>query len=115
MSIKQYLHFVKIHTSVLSLFAYPLSFAIILLIQGKIDWQNSLIFFVASMIFDNMITGVNTTMDYIMAKDEDFKRRSVMTVEQISVKQAFTVIGVMVTIGTALGIWLVFRTNLMLC
>lgn len=114
MTIKQYLRFVKIHTSVLSLFGYVLGAAIIFFIGGSWNLQNSLIFFVGSMIFDNMITGVNTVMDYVMAKDDHFKEISVMTVEHISVKQAFSVIGAMVTIGAGLGLWLCFRTNWML-
>lgn len=114
MTLKQYFRFVKIHTSTLSLFGYGLGAAIIYLLNGNWNWQNSLIFFVASMIFDNMITGVNTVMDYVMAKDERFKEISVMTVENISVKQAFSVIGLMVTLGAGLGLWLCFRTNWML-
>lgn len=63
------------------------------------------------MILDNMITAINNTMDYVLAKDENCKKKSVLVTEHISLTQAFAVIGILLIISAVLGIWLCLRTN----
>lgn len=111
MSIKKYFKFVEIQTSALSLYAYALGAAFIFYYFNHWNLLNSIVFFVAEMIMDNMITAINNTMDYILAKDESSKQNSVIIKENISLKLAFTYIVGLLIISAILGVWLCFRTN----
>lgn len=111
MSIRKYFEFVEIRTSALSLYAYALGAAFIFYCFNHWNWLNSLVFFISEMILDNMITAINNVMDYIMAKDEKSKNKSVLVTENISLPLAFTYITILLLIAAALGIWLCLKTN----
>lgn len=113
-SIKKYFRFVEIQTSALSLFGFALSAVFIYYYLGHWNLVNATVFFVAEMIMDNMITGINNVMDYIMAKDEKSRNDSVIVKEDISIKIAFIYIIGLMTISAICGVWLCWRTNWLL-
>lgn len=114
MSLKKYFRFVDIKTSILSLYAYTLSAAFIFYYLGHWNWLNALIFFLAEMIQDNMVTGINNLMDYRHAKTKATREQNVLAREHIPQSQALTVIVVLLCISVIAGIWLCFRTNWLL-
>ncbi len=113
MNFKQYAKFADIETWSFSFYGYFLGALYILfyLKPGHWNWLNALVFFVCEMIFDNMITGINHTMDYLTAKDEKTKRNSPIETDHISIRTALIYIYVLMTIACIGGLWLCFRTN----
>lgn len=111
MSIKKYCKFVEIRTSALSLYAYALGFAANFYYFNHWDLLNTVIFIIAEIILDNMITAINNVMDYRLAKDKTTKQKSVLVTESISLRQAFTCITVLLLIAAGLGLYLCWRTN----
>ncbi|MBP2057752.1 1,4-dihydroxy-2-naphthoate octaprenyltransferase [Lactobacillus colini] len=111
MTIKKYFKFVDIKTSILSLYAYALSAAFIFYYLGNWNWLNAIVFFIAELIQDNMVTGINNVMDYRNAKTEKTRSQNVMAREKISMTSAVAVIIILLTISVIAGIWLCFRTN----
>lgn len=111
MTFKQYIKFVEIKTSILSLFGFALGGAYIW--YNHLNWNilNAIVFFAAEMIMDNMITGINNLMDYKLAKDPEFKRHEVMATERISTKRATIMICILMLLACAAGLWLCYRTN----
>lgn len=66
-------------------------------------------------LFDMTTTAINNTMDFIKAKDDQYKRQeNILGYGNISVKTAITYIVVMLGIAAILGIYLVLRTNILL-
>lgn len=114
MSIKKYFKFVEIQTSALSLFGFALSAVFIYYYLGHWNLLNAIVFFIAEMIMDNMITGINNVMDYIMAKDEKSRNDSVIVKENLSIKVVFAYIIVLMTISAIMGVWLCYKTNWLL-
>lgn len=111
MSLKKYFKFVDIKTSILSLYAYALSASFIFFYLGHWNWINALVFFIAEMIQDNMVTAINNVMDYRHAKTEKTRNQNVMAKENISMRKAISVIIILMAISITAGIWLCFRTN----
>lgn len=111
MSLQKYFKFVDIKTSILSLYAYALGAGFIFYYLGNWNWQNALVFFLAEMIQDNMVTGINNVMDYRHAKTEQTRKQNVMEKEHISMASAISVIVILMCISVVAGVWLCFRTN----
>lgn len=117
-SIKTFLKLVEIQTKIASIFPFFMGVLFTLYRFGEIKIINTLIFFVAMLLFDLTTTTINNYMDFKKATDQhnyDYRKQSnVIGQENIPEKNVVTLIFVMLTIATLLGLVLVVRTNLLL-
>jgi 1,4-dihydroxy-2-naphthoate octaprenyltransferase len=99
--IKRFLSYIEIKTKITSTFAFLLTIAFILYKDQRIDWLRTAVFFGSMFIFDLTTTAIN---NYIDTKTNEqvlqFKRRT-----------ALIIIYVLFGISTALGLYLVYLTD----
>lgn len=98
---KRFLSYVEIKTKITSLFAFLISLAYLFYRGDSINWLNTSVFFASMFIFDLTTTAIN---NYIDTKTNDqtlqFRRRT-----------ALEIIYVLFVISTALGLYLVYLTD----
>ena len=102
--VNRFFNYIEIKTKITSLFAFLMTIAYIFYIKKPINWELTLIFFASMFIFDLSTTAIN---NYIDTKTNqqilDFKRNT-----------ARIVIFVLLGISTALGIYLAYRTDIVI-
>ncbi|WP_239253493.1 1,4-dihydroxy-2-naphthoate polyprenyltransferase [Listeria ilorinensis] len=117
MSLSTFLNLVEIRTKIASVFPFMLGTLFVVYQYDEFKWANTLIFFSAMLIFDLTTTAINNYMDYRKATnnhDYDYRAtKNVIGQENIPERNVVTLIFVMFFIATGLGIWLVFRTDLL--
>lgn len=100
--VAKFLHFVEIRTKITSTFAFLYTAAYLLYCGQQIRWQPTLVFFTAMFLFDLTTTAIN---NYIDSKDGfpelPFRRDA-----------ALVIILIMLGVSTALGLYLVWLTDL---
>lgn len=67
------LEFVEIKTKLASLMPMMAGFLWTYLYYGQLKWLNTVIFFLAAILYDMTVTAINNTMDFYKAKDVDYK------------------------------------------
>jgi 1,4-dihydroxy-2-naphthoate polyprenyltransferase len=100
--LKRYLSFVEIQTKITSLFAFAMALAYLQYLNQPLDWMKTGIFFASMFLFDLTTTGIN---NYIDTRTND-------QVLQFKRSAARIIIFIMLAISTALGLWLVILTDL---
>lgn len=102
--IKKFLSYVEIMTKITSTFTFLLTIAFFLYKKHTINWELTLLFFAAMFIFDLTTTAIN---NYIDTKNNhqtlQFKR-----------KTALTIIYVLFGISTVFGLYLAYRTDIVI-
>ncbi|WP_062353675.1 1,4-dihydroxy-2-naphthoate polyprenyltransferase [Bacillus kwashiorkori] len=114
MSLQTFLKLVEIQTKLASFFPFLVGLLFTVYRFETFHPLNTLIFFAAMLIFDMTTTAINNYMDYRKAKSVEYKKERNI-IGQKNVPEGiviFTIISLL-TIATALGIWLVFRTDLL--
>lgn len=100
--IKRFLSYVEIMTKITSTFAFLMTMAFLFFINQAIDWKLTILFFASMFLFDLTTTAIN---NYIDTKTNlqtlQFKRRI-----------ALIIILVLLGISTALGLYLVYLTDI---
>jgi len=115
MSIKTFFTLVEIQTKLASLFPFLLGTLFTAYYFNAFNFVNTLLFFVAMLIFDMATTAINNLMDYQKAKDKGYRDEvNVIGQEKLSEKLVIRLIIGMVMIAMLLGLWLVYRTNIVL-
>jgi 1,4-dihydroxy-2-naphthoate polyprenyltransferase len=115
MSIPVFLEFVEIKTKLASLFPFVLGTLFTIYHFGSFDGLNTALFFVAMVVFDMATTAINNTMDYIKAKNVMYREEeNILGKANISVKKAATIIVAMISLAALVGVFLAYRTNLLL-
>lgn len=114
MSLRTFLKFVEIQTKVASLFPFLVGLLFVIYRFDTFNPVNTLIFFAAMLIFDLTTTAINNYMDYIKATTDEYRaKENIIGQANIPIGLAkFTIIA-MLLIATLLGVWLVFRTDLL--
>ena len=69
MTIPVFLEFVEIQTKLASLFPFVMGHLFTLYPFGTINALNTILFFIAMVVFDMATTAINNTMDYVKAKN----------------------------------------------
>ncbi len=108
-----FLKYVKIQTKLASTlpFIFGSLFSIYYFKSFKLDVF--LIMFSSLLIFDMTTTAINSYIDYIKAKDENYKQNeNIIGIDNINLTLARNVIFIMFFISSALGILLVIKTNI---
>ncbi|WP_035050615.1 1,4-dihydroxy-2-naphthoate polyprenyltransferase [Carnobacterium jeotgali] len=115
MPITTFFKLVEIQTKLASFFPFLLGTLFAAYYFNAFNLINTLIFFVAMLIFDMTTTAINNLMDYQKAKDNGYKDEvNVIGQEKISEKLVIRLIIGMLIVAMLLGFLLVFRTNIIL-
>lgn len=115
MTLKVFLKLVEIQTKIASLFPFLLGILFAQFYFGTINIGNTLLFFLAMLLFDLTTTAINNLMDYQKAKDVSYKENTnIIGQEKIAEKAVIQLILTMLAFASLLGLWLVFRTNILL-
>lgn len=115
MSIPVFLELVEIRTKLASLFPFTLGILFSLYYFSEINVMNTVLFFIAMLVFDMATTAINNTMDYVKAKNVDYKdEENILGKAGLSVKKVTVLIISMVIFSALIGLVLVYRTNLVL-
>lgn len=115
MTLKVFLKLVEIQTKIASLFPFLLGILFAQFYFDTINIGNTLLFFLAMLLFDLTTTAINNLMDYQKAKDVSYKENTnIIGQEKIAEKTVIQLILMMLTFASLLGLWLVFRTNILL-
>lgn len=93
--------YVEIKTKITSTFAFMLTITFLLYSGRPIDWLRTLVFFLAMFLFDLTTTAIN---NYIDTKTNE-------QVLQFERRTALTIILILFTISTALGLYLAYLTD----
>ncbi|WP_394238106.1 1,4-dihydroxy-2-naphthoate polyprenyltransferase [Niallia oryzisoli] len=114
MSLRTFLKLIEIQTKVASLFPFLVGLLFVVYRFETFKPLNTVIFFSSMLIFDLTTTAINNYMDYKKATTDEYrKRENIIGQANISVRLVRNTIITMLLIATALGIWLVFRTDLL--
>jgi 1,4-dihydroxy-2-naphthoate octaprenyltransferase len=112
MSIRTFLNFVELQTKVASLFPFLVGLLFVIYRFEAFDPINTLIFFVAMLIFDLTTTGINNYMDYKKAHSDEYRKtENIIGQANIPISLARNTIFNMLFIATGLGVLLVLRTD----
>lgn len=115
MSMPVFLELVEIRTKLASLFPFTLGILFSLYYFSEFNAVNTVLFFVAMLVFDMATTAINNTMDYVKAKNMHYKENeNILGKAGLSVKQATTLIVAMIGFSAIIGLTLVYRTNILL-
>lgn len=99
--IQKFLKYVEIMTKITSTFAFLMTIAFLFYIKQPINWKLTLIFFASMFIFDLATTAINNYIDTkTNTQTLQFKRSAALAV-------IFALLG----ISTALGLYLVYLTD----
>lgn len=102
--VKRFLDYVEIRTKITSTFAFLMTIALLVYQKQNINWKLTIIFFASMFLFDLTTTAIN---NYIDTKTNDqslqFKR-----------KTALTIIYVLFGISTALGLYLTYKSDIVI-
>lgn len=110
-----FLELVEIKTKLASLFPFLLGTLFSVYYFSSFDGWNTLLFFVAMIIFDMATTAINNTMDYVKAKNTEYRDgENILGRAGIPVEKATRLIVTMVMVAAAMGIVLTYRTNSLL-
>lgn len=110
-----FLELVEIKTKLASLFPFLLGTLFSVYYFSSFDGWNTLLFFVAMIIFDMATTAINNTMDYVKAKNTEYRDgENILGRAGIPVEKATRLIVTMVMVAAGMGIVLTYRTNILL-
>jgi len=102
--IKRFFNYVEIKTKITSLFAFLMTIAYVFYIQEPINWKLTLVFFVSMFIFDLAATAINNYIDTKTNQQTLAFKRNI----------ALTIILVLLGISTVLGVYLAYRTDIVI-
>lgn len=115
MSVKEFLKVVEIQTKVASLFPFLVGVLFSFTYFQQIDWLNTLVFFVAMVVFDMATTAINNYMDFQKAVSQEYKyEENIIGKAQIQPKLVLKMIFAMLVFVLGLGIWLTLQTGWLL-
>lgn len=115
MTPSQFLRFVDIRTKFTSMLPVCLGVAFSIYYFEAFNFLNTLIFFVAAAFLDFSTTAINVLIDYRTAATEDFRKaHNIIGIENIPEMLVVKYIYGMLTLSFLLGLFLVYRTNLVL-
>ncbi|MGP6140757.1 MULTISPECIES: 1,4-dihydroxy-2-naphthoate polyprenyltransferase [unclassified Jeotgalibaca] len=115
MSLSIFLELVEIRTKLASIFPFSLGILYALYYFDSFDGINTLLFFVAMIVFDMATTAINNTMDYVKAKNLVYRdEENVLGREGLSVRKVTLMIVGMIAFATMIGLIITYRTSLLL-
>lgn len=106
---------VEIRTKLASVFPYFIGLLFSLYYFGQVNWFNMFLFFIGMFVFDMATTAINNLMDYKKAKDDNYQQSTnIIGTAGLNVSDVRNMIIGMITFSSIIGLWLTFRTSLLL-
>ncbi len=102
--INKFFNYIEIKTKITSTFAFLMTMAYLFYIKGEINWELTLVFFAAMFIFDLSTTAINNYIDTKTNQQTLVYTR----------KTAKNIIFVLIGLSTALGLYLAYRTDIII-
>lgn len=113
MSIRSFFKLVEVQTKIASMFPFLIGLLYVIYRYEHFNHLNTVIFFISLLLIDLTTTAINNYMDYKKASSDDYRiKHNVIGQNKIPLKWVKIVIFTMLIISNGLGIWLVFRTDL---
>ncbi|MRH44976.1 1,4-dihydroxy-2-naphthoate polyprenyltransferase [Aquibacillus halophilus] len=114
MSLYTFFKLVEIQTKIASVFPFLIGTLFVIYRFDMFEPLNTLIFFGSMLIFDLTTTAINNYMDYRKALNQNYRiERNIIGQQDIPERLVVATIITMLVIATGLGVWLVFRTDLL--
>lgn len=115
MSLRSFLKLVEIQTKIASLFPFLIGLLFVIFKYDQFNLVNTLVFFVAMLLFDLTTTAINNYVDYQKASSETYRKRdNVIGQFGLPLNLVRATIVTMLIISVGLGLWLVYRTDLLI-
>ena len=115
MSKKEFIELVELRTKLASVFPFLTALCYSFILFKEINVLNMCLFFVGMLSFDMATTVMNNLMDYVKAKNSDYRdHHNVIGTSSLTVKKAWQVFGILFAVAAVFGIILVARTNILL-
>lgn len=115
MSLSVFLELVEIRTKLASIFPFLLGILYALYYFDSFNGVNTLLFFIAMIVFDMATTAINNTMDYVKAKNLVYRdEENVLGREGLAVRKVILMIIAMIVFAAMIGLILTYRTSLLL-
>lgn len=115
MSFISFLRLVEIQTKIASLFPFLIGSLFVIFKYERFNWVNTLIFFVAMLLFDLTTTAINNYVDYQKASTAAFRQQhNVIGQIGIPLNRVRVTIFTMLIMSISLSLWLVYRTDLLI-
>ena len=115
MSKKEFIELVELRTKLASVFPFLTALCYSFILFKEINVLNMCLFFVGMLSFDMATTVMNNLMDYVKAKNSDYRDyHNVIGTSSLTVKKAWQVFGILFAVAAVFGIILVARTNILL-
>lgn len=106
---------VEIRTKLASFFPFVLGTLYSIYYFSSFNLLNSVLFFIAMIVFDMATTAINNTMDFVKAKNMAYRdEENILGRAGLSVKKTATMIIGMIAFAAVIGLVLTYRTNLLL-
>ena len=115
MKFKAFLKLVEIQTKVASVIPYLLALSYVLYTTKHLNAVNMIVMFFSMLIFDMTVTALNNYFDYQRAEKKhgyNYEIHNSIVQYQLKTSTVKAVIVAMIVISAALGLLLVYRTNL---
>ena len=115
MSLAVFIDLVEARTKLASILPFTVGIAFTLAYFHQLNGLNTVLFFVAMLLFDMMTTALNNLMDYQKAKDQHYKANvNIIGTAKLKVKTVQALIITLLAVATGLGLILVWRTGWLL-
>lgn len=114
MAIISFLKLVEIQTKIASVFPFLIGLLFVIYRYDSFNLANTLIFFVAMLLFDLTTTVINNYIDYQKASSKSFRENhNIISQIGISLKRVVIIIFTMLIVSIGLSLWLVSKTDLL--
>lgn len=114
MTLRVFLKLVEIQTKLASLFPFLAGALFVIYHYGVFRITNTIIFFCSMFLFDLTTTAINNYMDYKKATTDEYrKEKNIIGQENLKESTVVAIILSLLITAAGLGIWLVFRTDLL--
>lgn len=115
MNLKQFLILVEPRSKILSILPCWMGIMFTWFYFGEINVQNSVIYFVAALLFDATTSALNNVMDYYKATTAEYQENSNLVGRNgMNPVIAAIVVITMLVLATGLGLYLVYKTGWLL-
>lgn len=115
MTVKVFLELVEIRTKLASLFPYLVGLLFSAYYFEQVNGINMFLFFVAMFTFDMATTAINNLMDFKKAKNDHYQENTnIVGMAKLDEKKVSFLIYGMIAFSSIIGIYLTYRTSLLL-
>ena len=100
MSKKEFIELVELRTKLASVFPFLTALCYSFILFKEINVLNMCLFFVGMLSFDMATTVMNNLMDYVKAKNSDYRdHHNVIGTSSLTVKKAWQVFGILFAVA----------------